>query len=146
DQYADAVEAIARVDLAYVPAEADDAARRDILGTVMIAPVLAALRLHAQRQVAITAEGAESRPPGSRDAAAQVSTTKSGVPGRLRWVTMVPPADGRVFGGRVSPRHAPPGTGARPLAATGPPRRGMRVHRAEGADTAGPPPSLLSEP
>jgi len=60
DQYADAVEAIARVDLAYVPAEADDAVRRVILGTVMIEPVLAALRLLAQRQVAITGEGAES--------------------------------------------------------------------------------------
>src|SRR5699024_12031399 len=83
---------------------------------------------------------------GSSEAAPQVSTTHSGVPGRLRAVTMVPPADGRVFGGRVPPRHAPPGTGARPLATTGPPRRGMRVHRAEGADTAGPPPSLLSEP
>src|SRR5699024_3745996 len=59
---------------------------------------------------------------------------------------MVPPADGRDFGGRVSPWHAPPGTGARPLATTGPPRRGMRVHRAAGADTAGPPPSLLSDP
>lgn len=60
DQYADAVEAIARVDLAYVPVEADDAVRRVILGTVMIEPVLAALRLLAQRQVAITGEGAES--------------------------------------------------------------------------------------
>src|SRR5690625_7678074 len=59
---------------------------------------------------------------------------------------MVPPADGRDFGGRVSPWHAPPRTGARPLAATRPPRRGMRVHRAEGADPARPPPSLLSEP
>src|SRR5699024_4837609 len=121
DQYADAVEAIARVDIAYVPAEADDAVRRVIFGTVMIEPVLAALRLLAKRQVAITREGAESTPPGARDAAAQVSPTKSGVHGRLRGVTMVPPADGRAFGGRVSPWHAPPGTGARPLATTGPP-------------------------
>ena len=59
DQYADAVEAIARVDLAYVPLEADDAVRRVIVGTVMIEPVLAALRLLAQRQIAITGEGAE---------------------------------------------------------------------------------------
>src|SRR5699024_4869424 len=85
-------------------------------------------------------------PEASGDTAFSRRYLCCGVPGRLRWVTMVPPADGRDFGGRASPWHAPPGTGARPLATTGPPRRGMRVHRAEGADTAGPPPSLLSEP
>lgn len=54
DEYADSVERIARIDLASVPPGADDAVRRVIVGTVMLEPVLAALRLLAQRQIAVT--------------------------------------------------------------------------------------------
>ena len=54
DEYADAVERIARIDVGSLPAGADDAVRRVIVGTVMLEPVLAALRLLAQRQIAVT--------------------------------------------------------------------------------------------
>lgn len=57
--YADAVEAIARIDVESVPPGADDAVRRVVVGTVMIEPVLAALRLLAHRQLTVTAENAE---------------------------------------------------------------------------------------
>ncbi|MFC7375025.1 MULTISPECIES: MerR family transcriptional regulator [unclassified Brachybacterium] len=56
DDYADAVEHVARIDVASVPTGADDAVRRVIVGTVMTEPMLATLRLLAQRQVAIRGE------------------------------------------------------------------------------------------
>ncbi|MGP5035979.1 MerR family transcriptional regulator [Brachybacterium alimentarium] len=57
DAYADAVEEVARVDVAAVPAETEDAVRRVVVGTVMMEPVLSALRLLAQRQVSVEAYG-----------------------------------------------------------------------------------------
>lgn len=54
DQYADAAEQIARADVDSIPPGADDAVRRVIVGNVMLEPVLAALRLLAQRQLAVT--------------------------------------------------------------------------------------------
>lgn len=54
DQYADAALQIARVDVDSIPPGADDAVRRVIVGTVMLEPVLAALRLLAQRQISIS--------------------------------------------------------------------------------------------
>jgi DNA-binding transcriptional MerR regulator len=53
DAYADAVEQVAEVDVAAVPAGASDAVRRVVVGTVMLDPVLSALRLLAQRQVSV---------------------------------------------------------------------------------------------
>jgi len=53
DRYADAVEQVARVDVASVPTGDPTAAvHRVVVGTVMIDPVLSALRLLAQRSVA----------------------------------------------------------------------------------------------
>ncbi|GAA1723195.1 MerR family transcriptional regulator [Brachybacterium phenoliresistens] len=53
DRYADAVEQIARVDVASVPtADPAAAVHRVVVGTVMIDPVLSVLRLLAQRAVA----------------------------------------------------------------------------------------------
>lgn len=51
--YADAIEQVARVDVAAVPPGADDAVRRVVIGTIMMEPVLAALRLLAQREVSV---------------------------------------------------------------------------------------------
>lgn len=59
DQYADAAVQIARVDVDSIPPGADDAVRRVIVGTVMLEPVLAALRLLAQRQLAVTDQDAQ---------------------------------------------------------------------------------------
>lgn len=56
-EYADAVEDIARIDVASVSASVEDAVRRVIIGTIMVEPVLAALRLMAQREVAIAEQG-----------------------------------------------------------------------------------------
>lgn len=53
DDYADAVEQVARVDVAAVPPGADDAVRRVVVGTVMLEPVLSALRLLAQRAISV---------------------------------------------------------------------------------------------
>lgn len=63
--YADAVEHVARVDVAAVPPETDGAVRRVIVGTVMMEPVLSALRLLAQRHVSVQQEG--SRGPDRPD-------------------------------------------------------------------------------
>lgn len=57
--YADAVLQVARVDVAAVPVGADDAVRRVVIGTIMLEPVLAALRLLAQREVSVRREGLE---------------------------------------------------------------------------------------
>lgn len=53
DQYADAVEQVARVDVTSVPVGAEGAVRRVVVGTVLTEPVLSALRLLAQRQVSL---------------------------------------------------------------------------------------------
>lgn len=58
--YADAVEQVARVDVAAVPPGADDAVRRVVIGTIMMEPVLSALRLLAQRHVSVRQAGAEA--------------------------------------------------------------------------------------
>ncbi|MGY5766441.1 MerR family transcriptional regulator [Brachybacterium sp. DNPG3] len=58
DAYASAMEQVAAVDVAAVPPGVDGAVRRVVVGTVMIEPVLAALRLLAQREAAISAERA----------------------------------------------------------------------------------------
>lgn len=54
DGYADAAERIARWDLASVPAEPAAAVRQVVLGTVLLEPVLAALRRLAQQHLAVT--------------------------------------------------------------------------------------------
>ncbi|APX33156.1 transcriptional regulator [Brachybacterium sp. P6-10-X1] len=55
--YADAVEQVARVDVAAVPQGAGDAVRRVVIGTIMMEPVLSALRLLAQRHVSVRQAG-----------------------------------------------------------------------------------------
>ena len=54
DEYADAVEHIARIDVASVPDEPAAAVRQVVLGTVLVEPLLRALRLLAQQHVAVT--------------------------------------------------------------------------------------------
>ncbi|AWH97027.1 MerR family transcriptional regulator [Dietzia psychralcaliphila] len=54
DAYADAVEQIATIDVASVPPEPASAVRQVVLGTVLVEPVLAALRLLAQQHISIT--------------------------------------------------------------------------------------------
>ncbi|AVZ40921.1 MULTISPECIES: MerR family transcriptional regulator [unclassified Dietzia] len=54
DAYADAAERIARIDVASVPSEPAAAVRQVVLGTVLVEPVLTALRLLAQQHVALT--------------------------------------------------------------------------------------------
>lgn len=53
DGYADAAERIARWDLASVPAEPAAAVRQVVLGTVLLEPVLTALRRLAQQHLAV---------------------------------------------------------------------------------------------
>lgn len=59
DAYADAAERIAEVDVASVPAEPEAAARQVVLGTVLVDPVLTALRRLAQQHVAVSHSVAE---------------------------------------------------------------------------------------
>lgn len=59
-RYADAMEQVAAVDVGAVPEGAADAVRRVIVGTVMLEPVLAALRLMAQREVSMRDAGSRS--------------------------------------------------------------------------------------
>ncbi|MET3860567.1 DNA-binding transcriptional MerR regulator [Dietzia sp. 2505] len=54
DAYADAVERIATIDVASVPPDPAAAVRQVVLGTVLVEPVLAALRLLAQQHTAIS--------------------------------------------------------------------------------------------
>lgn len=65
DRYADAVETLADVDLDSVPASTDGAVRRVVVGTVMTEPVLAVLRMMAQRHLAVQRYGEGERPPGA---------------------------------------------------------------------------------
>ncbi|KGN37474.1 MerR family transcriptional regulator [Knoellia subterranea KCTC 19937] len=51
DRYADHVEGIARVDVSTVPEEQEAAIRQVIIGTILVDPVLAALRRLAQQHV-----------------------------------------------------------------------------------------------
>lgn len=53
DAYADAVERVALIDVASVPSERALAARQVVLGTVLLDPVLAALRRLAQQHLSI---------------------------------------------------------------------------------------------
>lgn len=57
DAYADAAELIAEVDVSTVPADVQGALRQAVLGTVLIEPVLAALRRLAQQNVAVRLTG-----------------------------------------------------------------------------------------
>lgn len=57
DRYADCVEGIAEVDLATVPDDPEAAVRQVVVGTVLVDPVLAALRRLAQQHVAVKAAG-----------------------------------------------------------------------------------------
>ncbi len=54
DRYADHVEGIAQVDVDSVPADPEGAVRQVILGTVLIDPVLVALRRLAQQHVSVS--------------------------------------------------------------------------------------------
>lgn len=51
DGYADSVEGVARIDVSTVPGEPEAAVRQVVLGTVLVDPVLAALRRLAQQHV-----------------------------------------------------------------------------------------------
>lgn len=55
DAYADAALAIAEIDVASVPAEPQAAVRQVVLGTVLVDPLLAALRRLAQQHAAVSA-------------------------------------------------------------------------------------------
>lgn len=61
-RYADAAEIAAAVDVGSVPDDPQGAVRQVVLGTVLVDPVLAALRRLAQQHVALTARGAGRRP------------------------------------------------------------------------------------
>lgn len=60
DDYAEAMEAVACLDVESVPLEADGAVRRVVVGTVMLEPVLSTLRMLAQREISVR------RDPGER--------------------------------------------------------------------------------
>ncbi|MGP9539791.1 MerR family transcriptional regulator [Brachybacterium sp. AOP43-C2-M15] len=60
DEYADAMEQVARLDVASVPQEPEGAVRRVVVGTVMLEPVLLALRLLAQRELSLRQAGGEA--------------------------------------------------------------------------------------
>ncbi len=53
DRYADHVEGVAEVDVATVPADPEGAVRHVVLGTLLVDPVLAALRRLAQQHVSV---------------------------------------------------------------------------------------------
>ena len=57
DRYAEAMEQVARLDVDAVPTVPERAVRRVIVGTVMLEPVLLALRLLAQRELSLRATG-----------------------------------------------------------------------------------------
>lgn len=59
DAYADAIERIADVDVASVPAHPQAAVRQVVLGTVLVDPLLVALRRLAHQHVAVTRQGGE---------------------------------------------------------------------------------------
>lgn len=61
--YADAVERIAEVDVDSVPPQPHAAVRQVVLGTVLVDPVLAALRRLAQQHIAVTGHGAGPTQP-----------------------------------------------------------------------------------
>lgn len=57
DGYADSVEGVARIDVSTVPDDPEAAVRQVVLGTVLVDPVLAALRRLAQQHVSRLHEG-----------------------------------------------------------------------------------------
>lgn len=71
--YADAMERVAEIDVDSVPEDPRDAVRQVVLGTVMIEPVLAALRLLTQRELSLVrtrgtdGPGAGAEPDAGRD-------------------------------------------------------------------------------
>ncbi len=70
DAYAETSEAIARLDVDSVPTEPQAAVRHVVLGTVLIDPVLAALRRLAQQHTAVTDHSRTvEAPPGAKQRA-----------------------------------------------------------------------------
>lgn len=69
DAYADAAEEVARVDHASVPADSGAAVHRVVVGIVMLEPVLSALRLLAQREIAVAEKrtGVPDDSPGAAE-------------------------------------------------------------------------------
>lgn len=61
DRYADAAEIIAGVDVGSVPEEPSAAVRQVVLGTVLVEPVLEALRRLAQQHTAVSQHGPHTR-------------------------------------------------------------------------------------
>ncbi|MFW5470707.1 MerR family transcriptional regulator [Knoellia sp. CPCC 206435] len=66
DRYADHMEGVAEVDVRSVPADPQAAVRHVILGTVLVDPVLIALRRLAQQHVSRTLERVDPAGPPSR--------------------------------------------------------------------------------
>lgn len=62
DGYADSVEEVAQIDVSTVPMDPEAALRHVVVGTVLVDPVLVALRRLAQQHVSRVAAG--ERPPG----------------------------------------------------------------------------------
>jgi len=54
DRYADQVEGVAEIDVATVPADPEGAVRQVVLGTILVDPVLSALRRLAQQHVSMS--------------------------------------------------------------------------------------------
>ncbi|MDT0212521.1 MerR family transcriptional regulator [Rothia sp. ARF10] len=67
DRYADHVEGVAEVDVRSVPADPVRAVRHVVLGTVLVDPVLVALRRLAQQHVSRGLQGAAGRATGEAD-------------------------------------------------------------------------------
>ncbi|GGB89707.1 transcriptional regulator [Knoellia flava TL1] len=65
DRYADHVEGIAEVDVSTVPADPEAAVRHVVLGTLLVDPVLVALRRLAQQHVSRGLQGAAARGTGT---------------------------------------------------------------------------------
>ncbi|MGE9808103.1 hypothetical protein [Janibacter sp. G1551] len=65
DRYADQVEGVARIDVATVPPEPAAAVRQVVLGTILVDPVLTALRRSAQQHVSRGADPTRSDAHGS---------------------------------------------------------------------------------
>ncbi|WP_422115793.1 MerR family transcriptional regulator [Brachybacterium sp. UNK5269] len=70
DRYAGAMGQVALADLDSVPAEAEGAVRRVVIGTVMLEPVLLALRMMAQREESIRRSQRGSREAARTDSGA----------------------------------------------------------------------------
>lgn len=65
DRYADAAELVAAVDVGSVPGDPAGAVRQVVLGTVLVDPVVSALRRLAQQHVAVSGEGRRAAGDGA---------------------------------------------------------------------------------